>query len=317
MEYGVPREADFPYTITDPGPDNRHWDAPRIDFAEWYRIPPNDIETTKRVIQSFGAVDAAVLANSDFKDYSGGIFQNTDTSVKHIVPYNSSTNHLISLVGWEDDPGGGMGYWILRNSWSIAWGEAGYMRIRYTSARTSMEGSYILYKPWGGEDVHWDNAGEVRAAPWSAGGTTNAHAVDIWGGAKSSVTNTGILSATASGAADLKIDSYHSDSLLSLLGFHAARSFQLEKFVLISELRARWDHDYLADSESLGCRFIAAGPSVNISGRDTAEDSLLLGVSLNASLRKNIAGYLDYDYTLQDSDGYQSHLFNVGLKVLF
>ncbi len=122
---------------------------------------------------------------------------------------------------------------------------------------------------------------------------------------------------SGAGAADLKIDSYHSDSLLSLLGFHAARSFQLEKFVLISELRARWDHDYLADSESLGCRFIAAGPSVNISGRDTAEDSLLLGVSLNASLRKNIACYLDYDYTLQDSDGYQSHMFNVGLKVLF
>ena len=204
VEHGVPLEADFPYVITDPGPDNHHWDAPRIRFAEWYRMPPNDIETTKRIIQRFGAVDVAVLVDSDFSSYSGGIFQNTDTSVNDILPYYSSTNHLVSLVGWEDDPGdGGMGYWILRNSWGADWAEDGYMRIRYTSAKVSMEGAYILYEPWSGEDVHWENAREVEAIPWSSGGTTNAHAVDIWAGVGSSVTNTGTLSATAAADADL------------------------------------------------------------------------------------------------------------------
>lgn len=128
LEHGVPLEADFPYVITDPGPDNHHWDAPRIGFAEWYRIPPNDIETTKRVLQRFGAVDVAVLVDSDFSSYIGGIFQNTDTAVSSVVPYYSSTNHAVSLVGWEDNPGdGGMGYWILRNSWGTTWGEDGYM----------------------------------------------------------------------------------------------------------------------------------------------------------------------------------------------
>jgi len=204
VEHGVPLEADFPYVITDPGPDNHHWDAPRTGFAEWYRIPPNDIETTKRVLQRFGAVDAAVFADDDFSNYTGGIFQNTDTSVNYILPYYCSTNHAISLVGWEDDPGdGGMGYWILRNSWNTAWGEDGYMRIRYTSAKASMEGAYILYGHWDGEDVHWENAGEVQAVPWSTGGTKNAHAVDIWTGTGSSVTNTGTLSATVAADADL------------------------------------------------------------------------------------------------------------------
>ena len=136
---------------------------------------------------------------------SGGIFQNTDTAVDSALPYYSSTDHIISLVGWEDDPGdGGMGYWTLRNSWSTdSWGEDGYMRIRYISAKASMEGAYILYEPWGGEDVSWENVGEVQAVPWSAGGTTNAHAVDIWTGAGSTVTNTGTLSATAAADADL------------------------------------------------------------------------------------------------------------------
>jgi len=204
VEHGVPLEAAFPYVETDPGSDNHHWDAPRTSFAEWYRIPPNDIETAKRVIQRFGAVDVAVLADSDFSSYSGGIFQNTDTSVNSVVPYYSSTNHMVSLVGWEDDPGdSGMGYWTLRNSWGTTWGEDGYMRIRYTSARASIEGTYILYKPWGGEDMHWENAGEVEAVPWSAGGITNAHAVDIWTGAGSTMTNTGTLSAIAEADADL------------------------------------------------------------------------------------------------------------------
>ena len=119
------------------------------------------------------------------------------------------------------------------------------------------------------------------------------------------------------GAADLKIDSCNSDSLLSLLGFHVTRSFELEKSVLVTELRARWDHDYLADSESLGCRLTAAGPSFDISGRDTAKDSVLLGASLKAAFSKNITGYFDYDCMLQGRDGYTSHMFNVGLKVLF
>jgi uncharacterized protein with beta-barrel porin domain len=205
VEHGVPLETDFPYVTTDPGPDNLHWDAPRIEFAEWYRIPPNDIETTKRVLQRFGAVRVSVLVDLDFNYYQAGdIFQNTDTAADSTLPYKSSSNHAVSLVGWEDDPGdNGMGYWILRNSWSTGWGEDGYMRIRYTSAKANMKGTYILYEPWGGEDVHWENAGELQAVPWSAGGTTNAHAVDIWTGVGSSVTNTGTLSATAEADTDL------------------------------------------------------------------------------------------------------------------
>ena len=39
----------------------------------------------------------------------------------------------------------------------------------------------------------------------------------------------------SAGAADLKIDSCNSDSLLSLLGFHVTRSFQLKKSVLIAD----------------------------------------------------------------------------------
>ena len=202
LEYGAPLEADFPYSATDPGED-LHWDAERYTLRDWYNIPPNDIETIKRVLQSVGAVHAAVnidppTHDSPFFTYVGGIFENDDTAITDVVPYYSQINHAISLVGWNDEPvDGGMGTWILRNSWSEKWGEGGYMNIRYTSAKVSLIGSYLIATPWDGESVALENSGVLAAVPWSAGGTRNAHGVDLWGGAASSVVNRGVIRAAA------------------------------------------------------------------------------------------------------------------------
>ncbi|MBN2232110.1 MAG: hypothetical protein JW781_04710, partial [Deltaproteobacteria bacterium] len=196
LEYGAPLEADFPYSATDPGED-LHWDAERYTLRDWYRIPPNDIETIKRVLQSVGAVHTGV-DDSPFHTYVGGIFENDDTAITAIVPYSSDANHAISLVGWNDEPvDGGMGTWVLRNSWSETWGEGGYMNIRYTSAKVSLFGAYLIATPWDGESVALENSGVLAAVPWSAGGTRNAHGVDLWGGAASSVVNRGVIRAAA------------------------------------------------------------------------------------------------------------------------
>ena len=198
IEYGVPLEEAFPYTIDDPG-DDLHWDAPRTTFLDWYRIPAGDIETMRRVLYEVGAVTTGVLVEDDFVAYQEGIFENQRTTINHALPYYSDANHLISLVGWEDGPGDdGLGYWILRNSWGTDdWGEDGTMRIRYTSARVALFGSYMTLQEWDGESVAVENAGELFAVPWSAGGTFNAHGVDLWGGAASSVTNRGQIMAQA------------------------------------------------------------------------------------------------------------------------
>jgi hypothetical protein len=92
-------------------------------------------------------VDAAVDAADPFSAYSSGVYQNTSTSCTGTTPcYYTPTDHAISLVGWNDNPPeGGGGCWILRNSWGSSWGEDGYMRIRYTSARVSCEVCYFVY----------------------------------------------------------------------------------------------------------------------------------------------------------------------------
>jgi hypothetical protein len=92
----------------------------------------------------YGVVDAAVYAGSAFSAYSGGIYQDSKTSCFSYPCYYTETNHIIALVGWDDN--GGDGYWILRNSWGTSWGENGYMRIKYTSARVACEAAYLVYQ---------------------------------------------------------------------------------------------------------------------------------------------------------------------------
>ncbi len=143
---GIIRESDFPYVQSDPGCN--HWSDPRLYFQSWYRVDCNNIDAIKAAIYTYGVVDAAVYVDSAFQAYSGGIYENTSTSCPASPCYNTTTNHAISLVGWDDNPPeGGGGVWILRNSWGggSSWGENGYMRIRYNSARVSCAVCYMVY----------------------------------------------------------------------------------------------------------------------------------------------------------------------------
>jgi C1A family cysteine protease len=141
---GVANESDFPYRTSDPG-SCTHWSDPTTVFDTWYRIPCNDIEAIKTAIMTYGVVDAAAYVGSAFQGYSGGIYEDTNTSCESDDPddpcYYAITNHAIALVGWDDNNGDG--YWILRNSWGTTWGEDGYMRIKYTSANVACAVVYL------------------------------------------------------------------------------------------------------------------------------------------------------------------------------
>lgn len=152
---GVSNEADFPYQTSEGCGD--HWDDPRITFGSWYRIPCGDIDAIKTAIMTYGPVDVAVHVSSAFEAYNGGIYEDTNTDCYEDPCYNTPTNHCVALVGWDDngDPDNN-GYWILRNSWGVEdWGEDGYMRIKYRSARVSCAACYLVYS-WG-EDCPWLN----------------------------------------------------------------------------------------------------------------------------------------------------------------
>ncbi len=142
VQYGICAESAFPYTDRDQSCPLSPY-PPLVKFQAWRRIPCNDIEAIKTAIMTYGVVDAAVYVGSAFEGYSGGIYEDSNTSCSGSPCYYTNTNHAIALVGWNDNNGNG--YWILRNSWGTGWGESGYMRIKYTSAFVACEAAYLVY----------------------------------------------------------------------------------------------------------------------------------------------------------------------------
>ena len=139
---GVAFESDFPYQESDPG--SCPYSGTTVVFNSWQRIGCNDIDAIKAAIMTYGVVDAAVYATSAFMAYDSGIYEDSNTSCDYDPCYLTRTNHIISLVGWNDNgDADNEGYWILRNSWGTGWGEDGYMRIKYTSAVVACEALYI------------------------------------------------------------------------------------------------------------------------------------------------------------------------------
>lgn len=106
-----------------------------ITGSEW-TLPAND--AIKTAILNYGAVTAGVCVDDGWYSYSSGVYAPRSNVC------GGSTNHQIILVGWDDSTQS----WILRNSWGTAWGESGYMRIKYDpsgiNSRVGEGASWIL-----------------------------------------------------------------------------------------------------------------------------------------------------------------------------
>jgi hypothetical protein len=73
----------------------------------------------KQFIATYGPIQAAMEVNSDFFDYSGGVYR---------PQYGDFVgNHCICLIGYDDVKG----CWIGKNSWGTYWGEDGFFEIAY------------------------------------------------------------------------------------------------------------------------------------------------------------------------------------------
>lgn len=136
-EWGAVLDADFPYEAENVPCDCPYPHAYAID--SWAYIGPEfgvpDVDAIKQAIFEYGPISASVCVDSTFAFYTGGVF-----NAGVIAP----PNHAIVLVGWDDNQGEN-GIWILRNSWSGAWGELGYMRIEYGRSNVGYGACYVDY----------------------------------------------------------------------------------------------------------------------------------------------------------------------------
>ncbi len=118
--HGAGYTSDFPYTAS----NSRCKTVSEHEKAgTWAYVGAKGRQPTtdeiKAAIYKYGVVSVTVSASGAFGSYRSGVYNACNSG---------GTNHLVALVGWNDDDQA----WILKNSWGKSWGDQGYMRIKYT-----------------------------------------------------------------------------------------------------------------------------------------------------------------------------------------
>jgi C1A family cysteine protease len=126
--------AEFPYVARDASCKqtlSHNWSIKNWAYVGDSGRSPT-VDEIKAAILQYGVVAVTVYANSDMQRYKSGVFDSCE---------NGQTNHIVALVGWNDEDGA----WIMRNSWGADWGEKGYMRIKYNCSNVGEQATYVEY----------------------------------------------------------------------------------------------------------------------------------------------------------------------------
>ena len=83
--------------------------------------------------------------------YSSNTYLNS-SSYAYYCPTDYSTNHAVSIVGWDDDfskdnfkiTPEGDGAWIIKNSWGADWGDNGLFYLSYYDATVTTVGTFTM-----------------------------------------------------------------------------------------------------------------------------------------------------------------------------
>ncbi|KAL6763487.1 hypothetical protein V8C86DRAFT_2496198 [Haematococcus lacustris] len=120
---GAVQEADYPYM----GQNaycraNKHGKA--AAFSGYLTLPEGDEGAMMEAVATHGPIAIAFDANHPtFKYYSEGVYYRADCG--HDADH---LDHAVTLVGYGTTEAG-TDYWLLRNSWSLLWGDNGYFKM--------------------------------------------------------------------------------------------------------------------------------------------------------------------------------------------
>ena len=89
-------------------------------FYSYTVLPFNNYSALMNAVVSLGPI-AISAAAEPWQIYESGVFSSA---------CGTDVDHAIQLVGYGTDSASGLDYWLVRNSWSASWGEAGYIRIK-------------------------------------------------------------------------------------------------------------------------------------------------------------------------------------------
>lgn len=156
---GIIPESCFPYEANDKVPCSdkcKDWENMLITIKDYGYWEPDgsssDRDRIKTQLMEKGSLVTFMMATDDFIEW--GI---NNHNPEDYYPYPGPVdqiNHLVSLVGWKDDPSiSNGGYWILKNSWGSWWGYDGFFNIEYGSLHIDDYG--IVWVEYDASSVDW------------------------------------------------------------------------------------------------------------------------------------------------------------------
>jgi cathepsin L len=120
---GMEGEADYPYTASSGG--GCQFDASKVKakFTSYTNVTSGDENALKQAAADKPTISVGIDASSIwFQLYSTGVYD--DSSCKND---EADLDHGVLVVGYGTDSASGKDYWIVKNSWDVVWGQAGYI----------------------------------------------------------------------------------------------------------------------------------------------------------------------------------------------
>lgn len=95
--------------------------TPAAKISSYVNLPSNEQEPILQHLAQEGPLAGVVMA-SDWQAYEAGVFSG--------CPADADLDHGILIVGFGHDEEVKSDYWLIQNSWSPSFGEAGFIRIK-------------------------------------------------------------------------------------------------------------------------------------------------------------------------------------------
>ena len=93
----------------------------KAGITGYTKVEQNNAADVMTALATVGPLAVNVDA-SEWHNYESGVFRYTNYEEMDL-------NHVVVLVGYGTDEESGLDYWLVRNSWSPTFGEAGYIRL--------------------------------------------------------------------------------------------------------------------------------------------------------------------------------------------
>lgn len=120
---GIDTEEDYPYTASDGKCNRKKASRNVVSLDAWEAVPPGNETALQQAVARHPVAVGVCVGPGDnilaWRSYTGGIFEgpNCETPI----------DHAMLIVGYGSE--GGKDFWIVKNSWGPAFGEAGYIRF--------------------------------------------------------------------------------------------------------------------------------------------------------------------------------------------